>query len=219
MSQDTYYEAAIEKSLFDGRFTPASVIVTLSIALALYNSLEIVLLISSTFKRWRGLYFWSLTLCNLGIFSYTLGMMLAYFSLSVFWVDELLIDGGWVLMITCQSLVLYSRLGLILESTKILRAVKWMIILNAMLIQGTVIIFDWAKAYSHNPAFAEGYYYLEHIQMTVITIQELIISGLYVWKTVALLKVISKAETRSMIWQLLMINVIIIAMDVSIQIL
>ena len=76
MSPDGYFEDAVQKQTFDGRYTATSVIVTLSIALAYYNSLEMVLLISATFKRWQGLYFWSLTLCNQGVFFYTLGMML-----------------------------------------------------------------------------------------------------------------------------------------------
>ena len=215
MSSDSYYEAALEKRPFNGQYTAASVIVTLSIALALYNSLEMVLLVSTTFKRWRGLYFWSLSICNYGVVSYTLGMMLEYFSLSVHWVSELLIDSGWICMITCQSLVLYSRLGLILDNIKILRAVRWMIIIDSILFEGTTIVLHWGSSYSHNPAFAQAYFYMEHIQMTGITLQEFIISGLYVWKTVGLLKVISKANTRSMVWQLLTINVIIIGMDVS----
>ncbi|KEF62008.1 uncharacterized protein A1O9_03580 [Exophiala aquamarina CBS 119918] len=51
------------------------------------------------------------------------------------------------------------------------------------------------------------------------TLQELIISGLYVWKTIGLLRVISKENTRSMIWQLLAINILIIAMDTALVIL
>ena len=205
----------MDKGTFDGQYSAASVIVTLSIGLALYNSLEMVLLISSTFKRWKGLYFWSLSICNLGVVLYALGMMLIYFRLSTFWISELLIDSGWLCMVICQSLVLYSRLGLIIDNVKILNAVKWMIIINSIFLGGATIVLDWGKAYSRNPSFSEAYFYMEHIQMTGFTLQELIISGLYVWKTIGLLRVISKENTRSMIWQLLAINIIIIAMDVS----
>src|SRR5690348_152884 len=135
MSSDTYYEAALAKGTFDGQYTADSVIVTLSIALALYNSSEMVLLVLTTFKRWRGLYFWSLSICNFGVFTYALGFMLEYFTLSVLWVGKVLIDIGWVSMITCQSLVLYSRLGLIVDNIKILKAVKWMIIVDSILIE------------------------------------------------------------------------------------
>ncbi|EXJ71672.1 uncharacterized protein A1O5_05480 [Cladophialophora psammophila CBS 110553] len=215
MSSDNFYQNAVRKRPFDGRYTATSVIVTLSIGLALYNSLEMVLLILTIFKRRTGLYFWSLSICTYGVVSYTLGITLSYFSLCDFWLSGLLLDSGWLFMITCQSLVLYSRLGLILDNVHILRAVKWMIIINSVVIEGTTVALDWGHAYSPNPAFAQAYFYIEHMQMTIITLQELIISGLYVWETIALLNVISKENTRRMIWQLLTINIMIICMDTA----
>lgn len=118
-------------------------------------------------------------------------------------------------MLVCQSLVLYSRLGLIVSEVKIINAVKWMIIVDSIFICITVVVLDFGSTYSMNPAFSRGYYYIEQCQLTLFTIQELIISGLYVWKTLAMLRVISKEHTRSMIFQLLVINIIIICMDVS----
>ena len=208
------HHAELHKGTFDGQYSPASVIVTLSIGLALYNSLEMVLLLLTTFKKWKGLYFWSLNICNFGIILYTLGLLLSYFRLTPYWAFEIFLDLGWVLMVTFQALVLYSRLGLIIDNPRILSAVKWMIIVNTIVIEGTTVVLDWATNYSGNPRLASGYFYIEHIQMTIITIQELIISGIYVWKTSSLLTVISKVNTRSMVWQLLTINVVIIGMDV-----
>ena len=219
MSDPDSYEIALKKGIFDGRYTATSVVVTLSIALALYNSLEMFLLISTTFKRWRGLYFWSLAICNFGVFFYALGIMLSYFDLCVVWLSEIILDGGWLGMIICQSLVLYSRLGLILDNPKILRSVKWMIIIVSISMGGAVIILDFGNIYVHDRGFAEAYYYMEHIQMTGITIEELLISGLYVWKTIALLKVLSKANTRTLVWQLLAINIAIMAMDTALIVL
>ncbi|RMZ84140.1 hypothetical protein DV738_g534, partial [Chaetothyriales sp. CBS 135597] len=214
-----HFAAAIQKQTFDGRYAADSVIVTLSIALALYNSLEMTLLISTTFKKWKGLYFWSLSLCNLGIIGYTLGVMLTFFNLGVGWFNLTLNDAAWICMITCQSLVLYSRLGLILDNAKILTAVKWMIIVDSIVLLITTVVLNFGSKFTTIDAFSEGYFYIEHIQMTVITMQELIISGVYIWKTSNLLKVISKAHTRGMIWQLFSINIIIIAMDVALVVL
>lgn len=211
------YKVAVDKSSFDGQYTAASVIVTLSIGLALYNSLEMILLISATFKRWRGLYFWSLCICNYGVISYTLGMMLMYFGLGNQLASHIVLDTGWICMVVCQSLVLYSRLGLILDNVKIERAVMWMIVGVSVLLIPTVLTFDFGNTYSNLATFPEGYFYIEHVQMTVFTLQEVIISSLYVWKTINMLKIISKANTRSMVWQLLVINVVIIGMDVSKQ--
>ena len=213
-----HYAQAVEKQSFNGEYTADSVIVTLSVALALYSSLEMILLISTTFKSWRGLYFWSLSLCNLGVILYTIGMMMGYFDLGVKWLGKAIDDIGWVSMIAFQSLVLYSRLGLVLENPKILRAVKWMIISTSVGILPTVCILDFGSTYS-NQTFTDAYYYIEHLQLVVITLQELIISGLYVWKTMSLLKIISKPGTRNVIWQLFTMNIVIMTMDVAIIVL
>ncbi|EXJ62516.1 hypothetical protein A1O7_02954 [Cladophialophora yegresii CBS 114405] len=215
-SYHDHYEAAVEKNSFTGEYSADSVIVTLSVALALYNALEMVLLVVSTFKRWKGLYFWSLCVCNFGVFCYATGILLTYFDLGVLWLGKTILDIGWVSMIACQSLVLYSRLNLVLDNVLILRAVKWMIITISATILPLVVVLDFGSTYSGRPAFFEGYYYIEQIQLIVISLQELAISGLYLWKAISFLNIISKAQTRRVIWQLFAINVIIISMDVVI---
>lgn len=212
----SHYEQATSKAAFTGQYDVNSVLVTLAIALALYNSLEMVLLISTTFKKWRGLYFWSLSLCTLGVILYAIGMMMGYFELCIMWLWKTILDIGWVMMIVCQSLVLYSRLNLIFDDNRIVEGVKWMIVFTAFAFLVPVVILDFGTTYGASTDWAEGYYYIEQIQVTGITLQELIISGLYVWKTIAFLKIIERKHTRSMIYQLFTINVIIICMDIAI---
>lgn len=155
---------------FHGTYDATSVTLTITQALALYNCLELLLLIFVTFHRWRGLYFWSLTIATIGTISYGLGLMIEYFDLAVLWVGKIFDTGGWMVMVTGQSVVLYSRLGLILANPRILRAVKWMIIIDACMFHGVTTIVDWGR-YTHNPAYARGYFYIEHIQMTFFCIQ------------------------------------------------
>jgi hypothetical protein len=212
----SHYVQVLTKQSFDGEYSRNSVIVTLAVALSLYNCLEMVLLISTTFKQWRGLYFWSLSLCTLGVAAFSIGMMLGFFELCIMWLYKTILDIGWLLMVINQSLVLYSRLNLLVEDARIIKAVKWMIIVTAFTILVPVVVLDFGLSYTRSPEFAEGYYYIEQIQMVAITLQELIISALYIWKTTALLNVISRQNTRSIIWQLLTINVIIICMDIAI---
>ena len=52
-------------------------------------------------------------------------------------------------------------------------------------------------------------------QSTEFVTLEFIISGLYIWKTAKLLKVISKEGVRKVMWQLFVINVVIVILDVS----
>lgn len=51
--------------------------------------------------------------------------------------------------------------------------------------------------------------------MTGFTIQEFIISGLYIWKTLEILKGAEKKRSHRLMWQLFSINVIIMVLDVG----
>jgi hypothetical protein len=110
-------------------------------ALALYNALELELLILTTFQCYRGLYFWSLALASFGIIPYVLGFFIEYFQWSYMWLGTAIDCIGWTLMVTGQSVVLYSRLWLVFggRHKRLLKGVKWMIIINAILFHGTVI--------------------------------------------------------------------------------
>jgi hypothetical protein len=51
--------------------------------------------------------------------------------------------------------------------------------------------------------------------MTMFCIQEFILSGLYIWNTLQILKVTSRKGTRRVMWQLFAINIIIIVLDIG----
>ena len=152
---------------------------------------------------------------TVGVVLYALGMMLMYFELCVLWLSKTILDVGWIAMVVFQSLVLYSRLGLVLDNERIMRALRWMIIFNSITLCSLTVIFDFGTTYSKNNSFPEGYYYVEHIQVTLFCFQELVISGLYIWKAVSLLRLTLKARTRRTMVQLFIMNIIIIGMDVS----
>ena len=124
---------------FSGRYEATSVIVTICSALSLYNAVELILLIFTTFNAYRGLYFWSLLVACCGIIPYTVGLLFEYFQLTPLAVGLTIDNIGWWTMITGQSVVLYSRLGIVLGRghRKILKAVKWMIIIDAVLFHVT----------------------------------------------------------------------------------
>src|SRR6478752_8594893 len=101
--------------------------------LAVYNSSALLILIFMTFKRYKGLYFWSIFLASLGILPYCIGWFVAYFTLTSLWVGMILAQIGWTLLVSGQSMVLYSRLHLVLDDPKILRILLWIIILNGII--------------------------------------------------------------------------------------
>jgi hypothetical protein len=203
-----------------GSFDTQSVIVIVCSTLGLYNALELLLLIFTTFKHYKGLYFWSLLIASFGVITYTIGWLIVYFSLTHNYAGFTIDSFGWVTMVTGQSVVLYSRLHLVLRNENILRAVKWMIIVDALVLHTitTVVLFG-SNLGDERTTFTDAYKYIEKTQMTIFCVQEFIISGLYVWKTVELLQVVQKPGTIRVMWQLFIINIIIIVMDVALLVL
>jgi hypothetical protein len=192
----------------------AIVVITCS-ALALYNAIELLVLIFTTFKQWSGLYFGSLLVAGFGIIPYNLGFLISYFHLTYDSVGYTLSTYGWITMITGQSVVLYSRLHFVTRNERIMKAVKWMIIVDAVVfhIPTTVMLFG-SNLGHHTAPYLKVYKVYEKIQMTGFCIQEFIISGIYLWETMGLLKVLSKPSNRRTIQQLFIINIIIIALDI-----
>lgn len=133
------------------------------------------------------------------------------------------------MMVTGQSLVLYSRLHVVLgqASHRLLQGVKWMIIVNGFVFHvSTIVVLFGAYYASQSSGFAEAYKYIEKIQMTGFTLQEFILSGLYVWKTLDIIRSTSntttiggptarKRRTSRIMWQLFSINVFIVFMDIA----
>lgn len=201
---------------YDGHLTSTVIVVITTNSISLYNAAELLLLIFVTFKRYEGFYFWSLLVASFGNIPYSLGYLLSYFQLTYSSVGLAINNVGWWLMVTGQSFVLYSRLHLVLSDTKLLRAVLAMIIVDAIIFHIPSTILNFYSNYGADPSSAaEGYKVYEKVQMTGFCIQETIISGLYMWKTTQLLKILATPEARRTMWQLLIINCIIILMDVG----
>ncbi|KAJ9666582.1 hypothetical protein H2201_003241 [Coniosporium apollinis] len=182
----------------------------------MYNAFELLLLIYLTFKRKAGLYFWSILLASFGLIPYCVGWLIVYFDLTKDVAGFVIDSVGWILVVSGQSVVLYSRLHLVLQSPRILRAVLWMIIIDGVVLHTTTTVVLFGSNLSDaKQGFSAAYKVIEKVQMTIFCIQEFIISGLYVWKTADILKTAFSERTRTLLWQLFGINVLIILMDVA----
>jgi hypothetical protein len=124
---------------FSGTYDSNTLAVIICSALSLYNALELELLVFTTFHPYRGLYFWALALASFGIIPYVLGFSIEYFGFSYLALGIAIDTTGWSLMVTGQSVVLYSRLWLVFGGGhhRLLQAVKWMIIIDAVVFHGT----------------------------------------------------------------------------------
>ena len=192
----------------------AVVVITCS-TLSVYNALELILIVFSTFKKWTGLYFWSLLVASFGILPYNIGFLIFYFKLAHNWIGFAFSSYGWPTMVTGQSVVLYSRLHLVTAEVNVLKPIKWMIIVNALIfhIPITVMLFA-SHIGTEMVQFSDVYKVYEKLQMTGFCIQEFIISGVYLREAVRLIASIARSKARHTLWQLFSINIVIIIMDI-----
>jgi hypothetical protein len=212
-----YTEAPIDGiagELANNTWTLQTALVTF-IAISWYNVIELMVLILCTFRRWKGLYFWSLLLTScVGVFPYSLGFLLKFFTDVHSILSVTILTIGWWTMVTGQSFVLYSRLHLVLRDERILRRVLYMIIANFFLLHiPTTVLTYGSNVADKNSVFVDGYNIMEKIQMTGFTIQEVIISALYVSETVKLLRLSSERNKRKIMYQLIGINIGMFVMD------
>ncbi|KAJ5745939.1 hypothetical protein N7520_011121 [Penicillium odoratum] len=186
-------------------------------AIAWYNAIELIVLCFFTFKRWHGCYFWSLLIASSCIIPYCLGFVLLFFPTGVTpYVCVTLIVISWYGMVTGQSMVLWSRLHLVLRNARVLWKVLWMIIIDAILLQIPTTVLLYGAVGMPTGHFAHGYSIMERIQVVGFCVQELVISSIYVWEATHLLRLRPQGRSRGILTQLLVINVIILFLDVAI---
>jgi len=192
-------------------------------ALSLYNAVELNVIIFSSFKRRRGLYFWSFLAATNGIFPHSIGFLLKnVLNSHTFGFYITLVAIGWVPMVTGQSLVLYSRLHLIFRNPFWLRMVLAMILTNAFVLHVPIIILMYGANSSHDNSWVPVYDIYEKVQVTMFCLQEFIISAIYVKTCYSFFDTENSLygdAVRKMRRHLLLVNVIVILLDVPILVL
>ncbi|KAL9126401.1 MAG: hypothetical protein Q9217_004546 [Psora testacea] len=184
-------------------------------AVAWYNVAELNVQVFLTFKRHRGLYFWSLLISSYGCVLHALGFLLKFFQLTTNnYVSVTIITIGWYSMVTGQAVVLYSRLHLVVREQRVLRGILTMIIVDAICFHIPTTVLTYGSNTPGYHRFTKAFNVVEKLQMTAFCIQEFIISGVYVWSTISLLRPVYHGRTRKVMTQLIWINLIIIGMDV-----
>ncbi|KNG48184.1 integral membrane protein [Stemphylium lycopersici] len=196
------------------------VIAAVFLSIAFYNFLELNIYIFTSFKRRSGLYFWSFTVSTWGIAFNSIGYTLMHLGqIQEKNIFATFILVGWCMMITGQSVVLYSRLHIVMHNLRWLKYVLFMIITNAIWLHIPIIILVYGANSSYPEPFVGPYRIYERIQLSVFIAQELVISGLYVYETTKLLRLertIGNLGTRSLLHHLLWVNALVILLDFSI---
>jgi hypothetical protein len=195
---------------------PGKAVVTVFLTIALFNSLELIVLICWTFRQYRGMYFWSLLVSSVALIPYTVGSILHYFTVGPLPVGLTISYVGFLVVVPAQSFVLYSRLYLVFYNEKVLRHLLNVIIAVAvlLLIPNTVVFFG--SAFIREGPWNYGYNVMERLQVTGFCVQELCISLLYIRSTVKLLRLSpdGKDRVRKILFELLGISFVVIALDI-----
>lgn len=207
---------------------PALFVITAFISLALYNVLELIVIILTKFKKRRGLYFWSMFVATVGISSNAVGYLLKFLHPNVGLASKFtyisLIVLGWSSMVTGQSVVLYSRLHLLLHNRRKLRCILGMIIFDATVCHVPIAVLFYSVNSDNGASFVTPYSIYEKVQLSVFFIQECIISFVYIHESWRFLQARHLAfesnskniDGRKTMYWLITINVVIMMLDISI---
>ncbi|GAQ07573.1 hypothetical protein ALT_4894 [Aspergillus lentulus] len=191
-------------------------------SIALYNAIELVILIFLTFNRYSGLYFWSLLLSGvLGVIPHAIGHLLQFFRIGPIGLAISIATIGFYFMVPGQSFVLYSRLHLVVQNQKHLRRVLYLIIIDSIVLLIPTTVLNYLTVYVGTQPVIKGYNVVERMQISWFAAQEMFISGIYIVETIRLLRLWpDKASSRNkLMYELIAINLVMVLLDVALLVL
>jgi hypothetical protein len=211
---------------------PIAMLMSAFLSIAYYGVIELNLRIFFTFKRRRGLYFWSLLVSTWGVAFNCTGYIFKFFQvIRVDLISATLIVIGWSCMVTGQSVVLWSRLNLVLYDDAKLRGILVLIIVNAVICHIPVSVLVYGMNSTSPTLFIRPYEIYERVQLTIFASQEIFISCIYIYYTSKFLggadanssnsnshSALSLQTTprRIVMKQLIVVNLLMIALDIVI---
>lgn len=196
------------------------------LTIAWYNVAELTILIQSFFKRYAGFYYYSLLVATWGIFLHGMGMFLKFYHINQSMkgddiMNTVIVWTGWCMMVTGQSIVLYSRLHLVAQA-KWTRYVLWLIIFDGVVLHTTTGVLTFLTNCTPTPErWIPVYSVVEKIQVTWFFLQEVLLSGIYIWKTTGLLKLEGplfdrkENDRKKVLIHTIVMSAIIIALDIT----
>ncbi|KAK0649209.1 hypothetical protein B0T16DRAFT_507800 [Cercophora newfieldiana] len=200
---------------------PESITMIVFPAIALYNVIELNVVLFTTFKRpGHGLYFWAFFVAIWGIVPQAVAALTETFVRFVGVGLATMYILGWYAMVTGQSLVLYSRLHLIVHKPSLLRGVLAMIIINALICHIPPTILAYGKD-AGLTSFQGPYAIYEKIQVTLFFLQEVVISTIYMVEARRLMRSLAaiddgRGRARKLLVHLIVVNVLIVLLDTNI---
>ncbi|KAF2036522.1 hypothetical protein EK21DRAFT_44425, partial [Setomelanomma holmii] len=180
-------------------------------AIAIWATFSLTIRIFTTLKRRYGLYFWALLVASWGISVRSIGILTIYLTPNCPWaIRRMLVETGWVAMTSGFSVVLYSRLSIVLHNHKTRRAVLAMIITNAVIWHPIIITTN-----AGLPAWQRVHDPVEKTQIVIFMVQEMVISFFYVRAAYRYLHsgFAKKDKAQNAMRLLTVVQIVVIAVD------
>ncbi|PSN59886.1 hypothetical protein BS50DRAFT_579689 [Corynespora cassiicola Philippines] len=199
-------------------------IIAVFTALPVWMTVELTVWIFYTFKRYSGLYFWSVLACTWGTTIHAIGFVLKFCVPQCNWIfSTVLAEIGWVGMVTGFSVVLYSRLRIVIGTSlpdRVIKLILAMIITDAFLFHVPTIVFQFGVSNSGtHEKFLPYMAPMERVQVMAFSIQEIIISGVYIYSSYAQRHETLHNGMGKTVMLLLWVQVIVILCDVVVIVL
>ncbi|OTA98035.1 hypothetical protein M426DRAFT_260228 [Hypoxylon sp. CI-4A] len=185
-------------------------------ALPIWTTVELTFWVLYTFERWRGVYFWSVLGTTFGVTIHAIGYVLKFCTNTNWIFAAILVEAGWVAEVLGFSIVLWSRLHLVIpKGRRLLRGVLAMIIIDELVIGVPTIVFQFLVS---NPATHARYLVhmetIERVQIMAFSVQETVISAIYVYGTLQMLKLSLNAKAKHTLAFLIVVQVLVVLADV-----
>ncbi|KAL5341222.1 hypothetical protein BJX70DRAFT_62642 [Aspergillus crustosus] len=184
------------------------------LAIAAHNTLELLLWISTFFKRRRGLYFWSILTATLSLSAFTTITILSFFKQAPVLATGIGTALCYPCLLTAQLLVLYSRLHLITQG-RILQFVRWLIITTSILlfVPFTTCLIGLSIG---SKQFLHPFEIIEQTTILAAIVRELGVCAIYIYEAFRQLKPIMAVKGRAasrVFVHLIMVNAAVMVLD------
>jgi hypothetical protein len=213
MSSDGQQQSPTHNNIF-----LASVIL---LSIASYNVVEVLVCIASTFRRFRGLYYYSVLLTDISLGGFIGVSFSFHFTANPAIWTMVLWAVSHTTLTTAQVLVPYARLHLVLpHNPRLVRAVLVMIIVSSIVLLVPQVVCYIYTAISRNPDWGPSHR-IAIIQRTIsiaAVVREMAVCAIYAVQAFRELGTIAAQKGRDgkkILYQLIAVQIAVVLMDVA----
>jgi hypothetical protein len=184
-------------------------------AMGLLCGLEMLALVGDRFRRWSGLYFWSLIIATLAIISVNISNILYYWVLkdSCPGITLLFEVPGYLLYVPFEFLILYSRLHLVQTGGKTKRFVLAAIFIEWVVVEVPLAVLTIGATLAPESSFNTTYISRGKAEWIIYLAIDFVLSGVYIFQIRNTWGSDSDPKMRSVLRQVAVMTTFILLID------